>query len=319
MKNITVIGAGSWGSAIAHLLNKNSHNVTLFTYTKELAENISKNNENKKFLPNIKIPTTIEVTNDISKATTNKDIYVLAVPSVHIRENLNKFKPFLKENDLIINASKGLDQVNKTTLSEVIKEILPNCKVAVLSGPSHAEEVAKGIPTTVVSSSKDEATAKLVQDIFMNEYFRVYTNSDIVGVELGGALKNVIALASGISDGLGFGDNTKAAIMTRGIAEISRLGVAMGGNPITFNGLAGVGDLIVTCTSVHSRNRRAGIMIGEGKKLDDVLKEVDMVVEGVNTAKAALMFAKEYNVNMPIIEGINKILFDRDKTTENEF
>jgi glycerol-3-phosphate dehydrogenase (NAD(P)+) len=332
MKNITVIGAGSWGTALACLLAQNNHEVTLWSYTEQLATDINKNKENIVFLPNIKIPNSITVTNDISLATTNKKIYILAVPSIFVRETMQTFKPFLKKDDLIINVAKGLDEVKQIRLSEVIEEVVPECKVAVLSGPSHAEEVAKKIPTTVVVSAKDENVYKLAQDIFMNEYFRVYTNNDLIGIELGGALKNVIALASGVSDGLGFGDNTKSAIMTRGIAEISRLGVAMGGNPMTFNGLAGVGDLIVTCTSMHSRNRRAGILLGQGKQLEDVLKEVGMVVEGVNTAKSALLFALKYNVDMPIIQQINKILFEqkdpkeavydlmkREKTTENEF
>jgi glycerol-3-phosphate dehydrogenase (NAD(P)+) len=331
MKNITVIGSGSWGTALACLLDDNGHNVTMWAYKTSEVSEILNFKENRLFLPGIILAETIKVTNDIDLCTQDANIFVLAVPSNHVRSTMSLFKSYLKDSDIIINVSKGLDEEKLLRLSEVIEEITPKCKVAVLSGPSHAEEVGNKLVTTCVVSSKHEEVSKIVQSIFMNNYFRVYTNDDLIGVELGGALKNVIALAAGIADGLGFGDNTKAALMTRGIAEISRLGVAMGANAITFNGLSGVGDLIVTCTSMHSRNRRAGILIGQGKSLDDTLSEIKMVVEGVNTARAAYNFSVKYNVSMPITEQIYEVLFNkkdariavmdlmtRDKTSENE-
>ncbi len=331
MKNITVLGSGSWGTALSWLLHKNSHKVILWSFSKEEAENIIKERENKAFLPDVVLSEDIQITSDIQQSVHGAEIIVLAVPSRFVRETIKKFAPFLKKEQIIVNVSKGFDEEKLMRLSEVISEEAPLCKVAVLSGPSHAEEVSRGIPTTCVASSLDIEVAKQVQDIFMNDVFRVYTNTDLIGVELGGALKNVIALAAGISDGLGFGDNTKAALMTRGMAEMVRLGVAMGADPLTFGGLAGVGDLIVTCTSMHSRNRRAGILIGKGKGLEETLSEIKMVVEGVNTAKAAYLLSLKYGVEMPITSEINKALYQgknpkdavyylmtRDKTDEIE-
>ena len=218
-------------------------------------------------------------------------------------------KPFVKEGQLIVSVAKGSEEKTLMTMSQQIEEELPMANVAVLSGPSHAEEVSRGIPTTVVVGAKDRQTAEHIQNLFMSSVFRVYTSPDILGIELGGALKNVIALAAGVSDGLGCGDNTKAALMTRGIAEITRLGVAMGGKPETFSGLSGIGDLIVTCTSMHSRNRRAGILIGQGKTMQEAMDEVQMVVEGVYSAKAAMGLARKYHIEMPIIEQVNEVLF----------
>ncbi len=331
-KNITVIGAGSWGTAITSLLYENGHDVTLWSHDKAHAEKIVADKENKEYLPGVNIPQEIVVTSDIEYSVKNAEIIVTAVPSVYMSSVLKQFATFLNKRHTVVNISKGLDESTLSRLSEVIESNIPSCKVCVLAGPSHAEEVGNKIPTTCVASSKDSSVAEHVQDIFMNKYFRVYVNTDIIGVELGGALKNVIALAAGIADGLGLGDNTKAALMTRGMAEIARLGVKMGADPYTFSGLTGIGDLIVTCTSMHSRNRRAGILLGQGKPLEQALSEIHMVVEGVNTAKAALMLAQKHGVLMPITEEINNVLFEgkkpmeavydlmqRDKTEEHEY
>jgi glycerol-3-phosphate dehydrogenase (NAD(P)+) len=331
MKKVAIIGSGSWGTALAVLLHNNGHNVSIWSFKKEEADSIRQNLENKEYLPGISLSEEINITHIEQQAVENADIVVLSTPSKFVRAITNRFKPYLNENQIIVNVAKGLEEDTLYTLSEVIESELPKNPVCVLSGPSHAEEVGRGIPTTCVVACEDIKTAEYVQNIFMNPVFRVYTNTDIMGVEIGGALKNVIALAAGTSDGLGFGDNTKAALMTRGIAEISRLGVAMGAKRETFSGLTGIGDLIVTCTSMHSRNRRAGMLLGQGKSLSETLEEVHQVVEGVNTAKAAFDLAKKYNVVMPITEEINKVLFEnkeakqavvdlmtRDKTVEHE-
>lgn len=309
-QNIAVMGAGSWGTALAILLSKNGHNVTLWCFQEEEKLSLEKSRENLAYLPGVLIPNNIHLTSDYKEALLDKSIIVIAIPSKFIRSNMEKFSPYLKENQIIVNASKGLENDTLLTMSQVISEVAPQCAVAVLSGPSHAEEVAKDIPTACVVSSKSKKVAEFVQDVFMTPKFRVYTNPDLVGVELGGALKNVIALAAGIVDGLEFGDNTKAALMTRGMVEITRLGVAMGGDIQTFNGLTGIGDLIVTCTSMHSRNRRAGILIGKGKSLEEALNEVQMVVEGVHSAKAAYALSQKYNVEMPIIKQTIEVLFE---------
>lgn len=316
MKNIAIMGSGGWGIALAILLHNNGHNVTIWSYSESECRDINENHKNDEYLLGIEIPEGVKATNDHATLLQESDIIVVAIPSSYLRQSLELFKEYIRPDQEIINVAKGLEKETLKTLSQVIEEILPENQVAVLSGPSHAEEVARKIPTTCTASSKSKAAAVVVQDLFMSDYFRVYTNPDLVGVELGGALKNVIALAAGASDGLGYGDNTKAALMTRGIAEISRLGIAMGADFHTFNGLSGVGDLIVTCTSMHSRNRRAGILLGKGKTLDETLEEVHMVVEGVHTAKAALAFAKEYKIEMPIVEKINEVLFeDKDAHT----
>ncbi len=330
MKKIFILGSGSWGTALSVLLYNNGHNVTLWSFKKEEAEAIKSLGENKEFLPGVSIPKEINITNNESDIK-YADIIVFATPSKFVRNIAEKVSTYCNKNQIIVNVAKGLEDKTLYLLSEVIEKVIPQCNVCVLSGPSHAEEVAKEIPTTCVVSCKDNNVSESIQDVFMNPMFRVYTNSDIIGVEIGGALKNVIALAGGISDGLGFGDNTKAALMTRGITEIARLGVAMGANEMTFAGLSGIGDLIVTCTSMHSRNRRAGILLGKGKTLSETLEEVHQVVEGVNTAKVALQLAKKYNITMPITEQINKVLFEnksarqavidlmtRDKTVEHE-
>ncbi|HSH34936.1 NAD(P)H-dependent glycerol-3-phosphate dehydrogenase, partial [Schnuerera sp.] len=273
-------------------------------------EYIKTHNENSKYLPGISIPKNITVTNDIAEAIYKKDILVLSIPSHGVREVLNNNKILFNKEQIIVNVAKGIENDTLLRVSEIVDEILPDNPFAVLSGPSHAEEVARNMPTTVVSASTDKKVAEYIQDVFMSPFFRVYTNPDVIGVELGGALKNVIALGAGISDGLKYGDNTKAALMTRGITEISRLGKEMGANGVTFAGLAGIGDLIVTCTSMHSRNRRAGILIGQGKTLEEATKSVGMVVEGIKTTKSTYQLAKEYDVIMPITKEIYEVLYE---------
>lgn len=310
MKKISVIGSGSWGTALAVMLDKYGHDVTIWSWKEEEAKRIREDGEHKEFLPGVPIRKEIKIVVSPEEAVKDSEIVIAAVPSKFVRINIEKFAPFLNKKQVIVNVAKGLEDNSLKTLAKVIKDCVPQCEVAVLSGPSHAEEVGRGVPTAAVIACENEDIAKMIQHEFSNPVFRLYTNTDVVGVEIGAAMKNIIALAAGMSDGLGYGDNTKAALMTRGMAEITRLGIAMGGERKTFYGLSGMGDLIVTCTSMHSRNRRAGIMLGQGKSLDETLKEVHMVVEGVNTAKAANELAKKYNVSMPITEAINGVLFD---------
>lgn len=316
MKKITVIGSGSWGTALAVMLDKYGHDVTIWSWKEEEAQRIRADHEHKEYLPGIEIRESIKIITDPKAAVEGAEIVITAIPSKFVRVNMEKFAPLLKKEQVIVNVAKGLEDHTLLRLSQVIEECIPQCNVCTLVGPSHAEEVGRDIPTACAISCKDMAIAQMVQDEFMNPRFRLYTNSDMIGMELGAALKNVIALAAGMSDGLGFGDNTKAALMTRGMAEISRLGVAMGGKADTFMGLSGIGDLIVTCTSMHSRNRRAGIMLGQGKSLDETLESVHMVVEGVNTAQAAYDLAKKYNVEMPITKEINEVLFGGKDTRD---
>lgn len=310
MSKIGVIGAGAWGTALAIVLAGKDHEVTLWTLSESDAKLLTERRELVDRLPGVTLPQNISFTSSMEQVCTGQDMLVLAVASPYIRSTAHKMKPFVKDNQIVVNVSKGIEENTLFTLSEVIEEELPNADVAVLSGPSHAEEVSKGIPTTVVVGAKTKETAQYVQDTFMTDMFRVYTSPDIISIELGGSLKNVIALAAGIIDGLGFGDNTKAALMTRGVAEISRLGLKMGGNLETFAGLSGIGDLIVTCTSKHSRNRNAGYLIGKGYTMQEAMDEVKQVVEGVYSAKAALKLARKYDVSMPIVEQINKVLFE---------
>ena len=316
MANVGVVGAGSWGTALALVLEKNGHQVTLWSSREAKAKELSKLRENIDKLPGVKIPESIEITADMEAAVKDKELVVLGVPSLYIRSTSAKMAPFVHDGQIIVNVSKGIEESTLYTMTDVILDEIPNADVAVLSGPSHAEEVSRYIPTTVVAGAKSRKTAEKIQQIFMNEAFRVYTSPDMLGIEIGGALKNVIALAAGITDGLGFGDNTKAALITRGIAEMTRLGVAMGGYQETFSGLAGMGDLIVTCASKHSRNRRAGYLIGKGYTMQEAMDEVKMVVEGVHSAKAALMLAEKYYVRLPIIEQVNAVLFDGKQATE---
>jgi len=308
-KNVTILGAGSWGTALSKVLAEKGHNVNLWGRNKKHIEILEKNRENRKYLPNVELPSTINFLCDLEKAIYKSDIIVLAVASQGIREILSKIKGYIS-NQVFVNVSKGIEIGTLMRISEIVKEFFPNNKFAALSGPSHAEEVSKGIPTTIVSASACKDTAELIQDLFITSTLRVYTNPDVVGVEIGGSLKNVIALGAGISDGLGYGDNTKAAIMTRGIREIARLGKAMGGHLATFSGLTGVGDLIVTCTSMHSRNRRCGILLGQGKSLKEAVQTVGMVVEGVYTTKSAYELSKQYNIEMPITQEIYNILYN---------
>lgn len=310
MERISVIGAGSWGIALANLLAGNGHDVTVWSIMKDEIEMLDKNHEHLDKLPGVKLNDSIKYTTDLEMACKDKNILVLAVPSVYTRNTSHSMAPYVTDGQIIVNVAKGVEENTLLTLSEIITEEIPNANVCVLSGPSHAEEVGRGLPTTVVVGSRDQKTAEYLQDTFMNDFFRVYTSSDILGIELGGALKNVVALAAGIADGLGYGDNAKAALITRGISEIARLGIAMGGQFETFCGLTGIGDLIVTCASMHSRNRRAGILIGQGKSADEAMAEVKMVVEGVYSAKAAMGLSKKYNVDLPIIAEVNKILFE---------
>ena len=310
MANIGVIGAGSWGTALASLLSKNGHSITVWSCVEDEVKMLNEYHEQKDKLPGVILSTDMKFTMDLEEAMKDKDILVLAVPSPFTRSTAHKMAPYTKDGQIIVNVAKGIEDSTLMTLSEIIEEEIPNADVCVLCGPSHAEEVGKGLPTTIVAGAKKKETALYLQKVFMSDVFRVYISSDILGMELGAALKNVVALAAGIADGLGYGDNTKAALITRGIAEIARLGISMGGRIETFYGLTGIGDLIVTCASMHSRNRRAGILIGQGYSYEEAMNEVKQVVEGVYAAKAGLGLGKKYNVNLPIIEFVNKILFE---------
>ncbi len=316
MEKIGIIGAGSWGIALAKLLADNGHKVSVWSIIPEEIKMLNDKHEHVDKLPGVKLPESIEYTTDLKGTCADKDILVLAVPSPFTRSTAHSMKEFVCDGQIIVNVAKGIEEKTLYTLSQVIEEELPQANVTVLSGPSHAEEVGRGLPTTVVVGAKEQKTAEHLQNVFMNDVFRVYTSSDILGMELGGALKNVVALAAGIADGLGFGDNAKAALITRGITEIGRLGMAMGGKFETFCGLTGIGDLIVTCASMHSRNRRAGILIGQGKTYDEAMAEVKMVVEGVYSAKAAMGLSKKYGVDLPIIEQVNLVLFENKPAIE---
>ena len=315
---IGIIGAGSFGLALGVLLNNNGHKVTIWsrgTNEKEFNE-VVKTRENKSKLPGVLIPKEVDFTKDIEKTVKENELIVLAVPSPGMRSTARMIKDFVTDGKIIVNVTKGIEADTLMTMSDIIETEIPNCKVCILSGPTHAEEVGRGMPTSIVAGAKEKSTAEFVQNVFMNESFRVYTSPDIIGIEIGSSLKNVIALAAGVADGLGYGDNTKAAIITRGIAEITRLGIRMGGKVETFAGLTGIGDLIVTCASMHSRNRRAGILIGQGKTMDEAMAEVKMVVEGVHSAKAAMQLDKKYDVELPIIEQVNEILFNNKPAKE---
>ena len=324
MKNILVIGGGSWGTCLSKLLVENGHKVYLWEHNEEVRKVIRDTKENPKFLPNIKLPDSLNVVDDYGEILKNPekygkiDILLLATPTQFLRNILKRLKKFLNYNIILVNVAKGLEIATKKRISEIVAEELENKEYSyvLLAGPTHAEEVAQKLPSAILSVSKNEKAAKIVQTTFSNLYFRVYTGTDLMGAELAGALKNCLAIAAGIADGMGYGDNTKAALITRGIKEIASLGVAMGGEQSTFYGLTGLGDLIVTCASMHSRNRRAGILLGQGKTLDEAIKEVNMVVEGVYSAKSALMAARKYNVEIPIIEQVNAVLFENKNAAE---
>ena len=310
MANVGVIGAGSWGTALSVLLHDNGHSVTVWSIDESEVKMLDEKREHLLKLPGVKLPGDMVFTGDLEKAIQGKDFLVLAVPSVYTRSTARSMKPYVADGQIIVDVAKGIEESTLKTLSQQIEEEIPQADVAVLSGPSHAEEVGRKLPTTCVIGAKTRKTAEYLQSMFISKVFRVYTSPDILGIELGGSLKNVIALAAGIADGLGYGDNTKAALITRGIAEIARLGVKMGGKIESFVGLTGIGDLIVTCASVHSRNRKAGYLIGQGKSMKEAMDEVKMVVEGVYSAKAAAKLAEQYNVSMPIVEEVNAVLFD---------
>lgn len=310
MAKVSVLGAGSWGTALSLLLCKNGHEVTLWSALEDEVRMLCEKREHESKLPGVRLPEDMKITADLEDSLQDPDVAVLAVPSPFTRSTAHRMAPFVKKGQIIVNVAKGVEEHTLMTLSEIISEEIPQADVCVLSGPSHAEEVGKGIPTTCVVSAEKRETAEYLQGIFMSPVFRVYTTPDILGVELGGALKNVIALAAGTADGLGYGDNTKAALITRGIAEISRLGTKMGARAETFYGLSGIGDLIVTCASVHSRNRKAGYLMGKGYTMQEAMDEVKMVVEGVYSARAAKSLAEKYQVEMPIIEEVNKVLFE---------
>jgi glycerol-3-phosphate dehydrogenase (NAD(P)+) len=310
---ITVLGAGSWGTTLALVLHDNKHKVDLWTFDNEQAEAILEKRENPMFLPGVKIPKEIGVTTDIEACCHKRDMIVTAVPSQFLRSVLQRVAHLDLKDTIICNVAKGIENGSLMTISEVLLDVLQHERkenLAILSGPSHAEEVSLKIPTMVVAASFKMKVAKIVQEAFLTDYFRIYVNEDIRGVELGGAIKNVIAIAAGLSDGAGFGDNTKAAIMTRGIYEITRLGAKMGAQPITFAGLSGMGDLIVTCMSRHSRNRHVGEEIGKGKKVADVLSDMTMVAEGVPTAKSVHQLAQKHHIEMPMAEEVYKVLFE---------
>ena len=310
MANVGVIGAGSWGTALSVLLHDNGHSVTVWSIDESEVKMLDEKREHLLKLPGVKLPGDMVFTGDLEKAIQGKDFLVLAVPSVYTRSTARSMKPYVADGQIIVDVAKGIEESTLKTLSQQIEEEIPQADVAVLSGPSHAEEVGRKLPTTCVIGAKTRKTAEYLQSMFISKVFRVYRSPDILGIELGGSLKNVIALAAGIADGLGYGDNTKAALITRGIAEIARLGVKMGGKIESFVGLTGIGDLIVTCASVHSRNRKAGYLIGQGKSMKEAMDEVKMVVEGVYSAKAAAKLAEQYNVSMPIVEEVNAVLFD---------
>ena len=307
---ITLCGGGSWGTAIARLLSNKGHELNFYIRNKEVIEDIRKNKENTKYLPGAKFEKEINLTNNLDSVLEDIEVFIIAVPTSSIREVLTSIKDKISKDVIIVNLSKGIEVECLDRISEISSQILKDNPFVVLSGPSHAEEVGKDIPTTLVASSENLKVAQTIQHEFSTPIFRIYTNPDLVGVEMGGALKNIIALAAGMNDGLAYGDNSKAALMTRGIYEMSKLGISLGANPHTFNGLSGIGDLIVTCTSMHSRNRRAGILIGEGKSMEEACNEVGQVVEGVKTVKSAYKLAKLKNIEMPITNALYKVLYE---------
>lgn len=316
MARIGILGAGSWGTALAILLHDNGHDVTVWSIHEKEAEMLNTTRRHESKLPGVEIPAGILFTSDLRETMSDKDVCVLAVPSAFIRSTCQKMRAYVRAGQIIVNVAKGIEESTLYTLTDIIEEEMPYADACVLSGPSHAEEVSRRLPTTCVVSARARKTAEYLQSVFVSPVFRVYISPDMLGIELGGALKNVIALAAGTADGLGYGDNTKAALITRGIAEISRLGIKMGGKPETFYGLTGIGDLIVTCASVYSRNRKAGYLMGKGYTMQEAMDEVKMVVEGVYSAKAALALAEKYQVEMPITEQVNKVLFENKNAEE---
>ena len=309
MSNVAFLGGGSFGTALGILLANKGLDVSIYDRDKAVVEDINLNRKNDRYIKDLVIPKNVTAFNDLDEALKDIKFLVLAVPSHVVRTAARSLKGKINSDVIIVSIAKGIEEGSNLRLSEVIEEELPNNKIVILSGPSHAEEVAFDIPTTVVVSSKDNEAASIVQDLFMTSSFRVYSNEDLIGVEIGGAVKNIIALAAGVCDGIGYGDNSKAALMTRGMAEIVRVGMKLGGKPETFLGLTGMGDLIVTCTSLHSRNRRAGFLIGSGKTTEEATKEVGMVVEGIKACRAFYELKEKLQVEMPITDVLYKILF----------
>ncbi len=316
MAEVGIIGAGSWGTALALLLSKNGHRVTVWSILPDEVAMLRARHEHLDKLPGVILPDDICFTTDLEAAVAGKDMLVLAVPSPYTRSTAKSMAPYVDPGQLVVSVAKGIEEDTLLIQTDIVSEEIPQAEAAVLSGPSHAEEVGRGLPTAVVAGAHTREAAEQVQSFFMNEAFRVYTSPDMLGIELGGSLKNVIALAAGMADGLGFGDNTKAALITRGIAEISRLALAMGAKTETLGGLSGMGDLIVTCASMHSRNRRAGILIGQGRTMQEAMDEVQMVVEGVYSAKAARALAHRHDIDMPIVEQVNRVLFEGQTAKE---
>ncbi len=314
---ITVVGSGGWGTALAVMLAKNGNNVTMWSFEKQEYERLATDRENRAFLPGVLFPEELKCTDDLG-AVCDAEIIVMAVPSFAVRATSAKLSQYITDKHIVVNVAKGIEKETSKRLSEIIEEeISAKCEIVVLSGPSHAEEVGRGVPTAIIATSRSKKAAETVQDVFMNENFRVYITDDIIGVELGAALKNVMALAAGICDGLGLGDNSKAALMTRGLAEMVRLGLALGGKEETFSGLAGLGDLIVTCMSMHSRNRRAGILIGEGTPTDKALEKIGAVVEGYYATQSAMQLADRVGIEMPITNEVYRILFENADAKES--
>ena len=307
MAKISIIGAGSWGTALGLLLCNNGHDVTICSENEKEIKSLKEHREHLTKLPGVRLPDEMKFTCDVRGSLSGQDILVMAKASPYVRTT---YAADIPDGQLIVNVAKGVEADTLMTMSQIIEEEVPGANVVVLSGPSHAEEVGRGLPTTIVVGAHDRESALYVQNVFMSPVFRVYTSPDITGIELGGALKNVIALAAGTADGLGYGDNTKAALITRGIAEIARLGTAMGAHAETFYGLSGIGDLIVTCASVHSRNRKAGYLIGQGRTMQQAMDEVQMIVEGVYSAKAGLTLSKKFGIETPIIQAVNQVLFE---------
>ena len=309
MAAVGIIGAGTWGTALAVLLNNNGQDVTIWSAFDTEIQEMSRTRRHKN-LPEVVLPDQIQMTADLRTAMAEKDMLIMAVPSVYVRSTAAKMKEYLRYGQIVVDVAKGIEEQSLMTMSQVIEEELPLAEVAVLSGPSHAEEVSRGLPTTCVAAAHRKKTAEFMQSVFMSPVFRIYTSPDMLGVEIGAALKNVIALAAGALDGLGLGDNTKAALMTRGLTEIARLGVACGARTETFGGLSGMGDLIVTCTSMHSRNRRCGILVGQGLSGAEAVKQVGMTVEGYTNTKNAYEMGRRLGVEMPITNEVYKVLYE---------
>jgi len=313
VSTIGILGAGSWGTALAVLLESNGHEVCMWEFQEDAAKQLAERRENVDFLPGVRIPLGIYITTNLKRGAKDKEFLFVVVPSHMVRSVAEQLAEIQLDRTTVVSCSKGIENETLLRMSEVLSGTIPSLpmdRIVALSGPSHAEEVGRKIPTVVVAAATNQDAARRVQDVLMSPVFRVYTNDDLVGVELGGSLKNVIAIAAGISDGVGFGDNTKAALLDRGIVEITRLGTAMGANPMTFAGLSGMGDLIVTCTSRHSRNRYVGEQIGKGKSLQDVLDRMVMVAEGVRTTQSAYDLSRIHHIEMPITHEVYKVLFE---------